>query len=104
MGDSKWPEPEMAETNRHFKNVLDNESIALLIKISFSIGKLCNSIVNWNKGFKSMSGSEWPTIFNFIQNLKKDESIARFNTIKCLAGLPPPSRGPKYVERCRKKT
>lgn len=46
-----------------------------------------------------MSGSERPTIFKFILNLKKDESIARSNIIKCLAGLAPPPREPKYVKR-----
>lgn len=44
-----------------------------------------------------MNGVKRPTIFKFIDHLKKDESLARAKIIVCLAGTKPTKRDQKYA-------
>lgn len=44
-----------------------------------------------------MNGMQRPTIFLFIDNYKKDESIARGKIINCLANKEPPKKSNKQI-------
>lgn len=56
-----------------------------------------NVAEGWNNAFASMNGVKRPTIFKFIDHLKKDESLARAKIIVCLAGTKPTKRDQKYA-------
>lgn len=55
----------------------------------------------WHNAFASMTGIKRPTIFRFIDELKKDEDISRLKIISCQAGRSPPAKKPKVIQRNR---
>lgn len=69
------------------------------IFISLGFPRTNNVAEGWNSAFSAMNGVKRPTIYRFIDNLKKDQAIARAKIIDCLACKPPPSPKKKYVER-----
>lgn len=58
-----------------------------------------NAAEVWNNAFASMSGMKRPTFYKFVDNLKKDESIARCKIIDCLAGKSPDPPKKHIVQR-----
>jgi len=54
------------------------------------IPKTNNNIEGWHRRFSSLIGASHPTIWKFIDALKKEESLVRFKLNQYEAGLPRP--------------
>lgn len=64
-----------------------------------------NICEGWHNAIQSMNGVQNPTIWRFIDSLKKDEDIARVKMISCRSGLPaaPKKRKDAEVDAAIKK-
>lgn len=58
-----------------------------------------NVAEGWHNAFASMTGVQRPSVFKFIDSLKKDEDIARVKINSCVTGLPAPPQLRKYKDR-----
>lgn len=58
-----------------------------------------NAAEGWNSAFKAMNGVTRPTIYRFIDNLKKDQALARAKIFNCLACKPSETPQKIYDDR-----
>lgn len=57
-----------------------------------------NICEGWHHAIKTMNGVTNPTIWRFIESLKKDEDITRVKMISCRSGLPAAPKKRKDAE------
>lgn len=71
----------------------------ILNSISPDLPRTNNVAEGWHNAFASMTGVKRPSIFRFVDELKKDEDISRSKIILCQAGEAPPPQKPKVIQR-----
>lgn len=90
-------------------NIIDNKKVRIthvrkfiyfyLIWINKDLPRTNNVAEGWNNAFSVMAGMKRPSIFRFVEILKKDEAIARASIINCLSGHSPPPPKKKFAQR-----
>ena len=57
-----------------------------------------NSIEGWHRAFQANVSAWHPTIYRFLDILKREESMARVSILQVLGGHPPPPVSRRYVD------
>lgn len=71
----------------------------ILFSTVLDLPRTNNVAEGWHNAFASMNGVQRPAIFRFIDNIKKDEDLARKKMVAFVAGDDPAPRKRKYIER-----
>lgn len=74
-------------------------SVQFFYSVSSGLPRTNNVAEGWHNAFASMTGIKRPSIFRFVDELKKDEDISRSKMILCQAGENPPPQKPKVIQR-----
>ena len=57
-----------------------------------------NSIEGWNRAFQANVSACHPTMYRFLDSLKREESMAAVSILQGLGGHPPPPVRRRYVD------
>lgn len=60
-----------------------------------------NQAEGWHTAYAGMTGSKRPTIFKFLDLIKKDYNLQQVKIAKCEAGIYPPKGKKKYENRAK---